>query len=62
MLFSTGLLDGLCHQLSTLADPLVTLRPSIVTSNYSFLVPTLDLILKDFSKWMKKTKLAKCKK
>ena len=58
-----GLLDGVFGlQLSTLADPLVTLRPSVVACTYNLMVPAFDLIIQDFCTWMEKTKLAKCKK
>ena len=61
--FSAGLLDGVFSlQLSTLADPLIALRPSLVACTYNLMVPAFDLIIQDFCTWMQKTKLAKCKK
>ena len=58
-----GLLDGVFSlQLSTLADPLVTLRPSVLACTYNLMVPAFDLIIQDFCTQMEKTELAKCKR
>ena len=56
------MLDGAFSlHLSTLADPLFTLKPSIVACTYNLMVPAFDLIIQDFCTQMEKTELAKCK-